>query len=219
MSLRRLLLSLVTTAALAAACSGGGDDAGPTATPTPKIPGPEDALAEWVSANRNVGFVPDCDDAVRGQDTGKLCASLIGERGSRRAYNLGPTLSEPTAMAMLEQKPEGWVVLSVTNRDPSAPSIPGIPWPLQSGDAVIVIGLGEGDCLSVREQPTQQATRLICVPDGTTAIVQDEQPVEAETYTWWKIAGGGFNGWAVGTWLRLEDAIADALQPEATPEQ
>ena len=57
------------------------------------------------------------------------------------------------------------------------------------------------------------------MPDGTTAIVQ-EGPVDAETFTWWRIAGDGFNGWAAGTWLRLPEAIAQALQPAtatATP--
>jgi hypothetical protein len=54
------------------------------------------------------------------------------------------------------------------------------------------------------------------MPDGTRAIVQ-EGPTEAETFTWWKIAGDGFNGWAANNWLRLEDAIAAALQPQATP--
>lgn len=211
---RSMWLALVAggVAMLAAACGG---DSGPKATPTPSKPGPEDVLAQWVADNRNVGFVPKCDSADRGQDIGKLCTTYIGERGTRRAYALGPTFSEATALAILEEKAEGWTVLSVSNRDPNAPSIPGIPWPLQSGDAVIVIGLGEGDCLRVREQPTQTAKQMICVPDGTTAIVQ-EGPVDAETFTWWRIAGEGFNGWAAGTWLRLQDAIAAALTPAAS---
>ena len=56
------------------------------------------------------------------------------------------------------------------------------------------------------------------MPDGTKAIVQ-EGPVEAETFTWWRIAGDGFNGWAAGAWLRLQDEIARVLQPTpaATP--
>jgi hypothetical protein len=122
---------------------------------------------------------------------------------------------ETTKSALVEQKPEGWTIISVTNRDPSAGAVPGIPWPLQVGDQVIVIGLGETDCLRIREQPTQQGKQLTCVPDGTTAIIQ-EGPTDAETFTWWRIAGEGFNGWAAGAWLRLPDAIAAALAT-ATP--
>jgi hypothetical protein len=204
-----IVVSIVLTA-----CGGDGT---PEGTPTPDHPGPEQVLADWVAANRNITFIANCDDAQDGVDVGRLCATLVGERGTRRAFALGPTFSPPTALAILEERPgEGWVILSVSNRDPSQGEIPGIPWPLQSGDAVVVIGLGENDCLSIREEPSQTAERLNCMPDGTRAIVQ-EGPTEAETFTWWKIAGDGFNGWAAGTWLRLEDAIAAALQPQATP--
>lgn len=208
-------IALLLAGTLLVTACGGGDDA-PDATATPDVPGPDDALAAWVTENRNVAFIANCDDAERGVDTGKLCARQVGERGSRRAYELGPTFSESTALALLDEGSDGWTVLSVTNRDPSAGNIPGIPWPLQVGDAVVVIGLGEGDCLSIRDQPTQQGARSICIPDGTRAIVQ-EGPVEAETITWWRIAGEGFTGWAAGTWLRLEDAIRDALQPQPEP--
>jgi hypothetical protein len=209
-----LLTGIAACSLLLAACSGGDDT--PDATATPERPGALDVLAQWVADNRNITFIPDCGQAQDGVDTGKLCATLIGERGSRRAFALGPTFSEPTALAILEEKPEGWEILSVNNRDPSQGAIPGIPWPLQSGDAVVVIGLGEGDCLRIREAPTQDGPQITCVPDGTRAVVQ-EGPEEAETITWWRIAGEGFNGWAAGTWLRLEDAIAAALQPQATP--
>jgi hypothetical protein len=201
-----------------AAC-GGGDDT-PDATATPERPGPEDVLGAWIAENRNVTFIPNCEDAREGVDVGKLCATLIGERGTRRAFAIGPTFSEPTALAIMEDTPNGWEILSVNNRDPSQVEIPGIPWPLQPGDRVVVIGLGEDDCLSIRDNPSQTAERLNCMPDGTRAIVQ-EGPEDAETFTWWRIAGDGFSGWAAGTWLRLEDAIAAALQPqgEATPSE
>jgi hypothetical protein len=201
---------------VAAGCSGSSK---PKATPTPSEPGPEDVIAQWVRDKRNVDFIGDCSKAQQGIDTGKLCITLAGTRGTRRAYYLGPTFSDYTALAMVEQTPAGWTVLSVTNRDPSAGAVPGIAWPLQAGDAVVVIGLGENDCLRIREQPTQQGKQLNCVPDGTKAIVQ-EGPVEAETFQWWRIAGDGFNGWAAGTWLRLPEAIAQALTPPtptATP--
>jgi hypothetical protein len=199
----------------AAGCGfvGGGDD-GPDATSTPALPGPEDAIAGWVAENRSLAYVGDCSKAQRGPDTGKLCTTQIGERGTRRAYVLGPTFADPTALAIVEDGPQGWTIYSVEN-NAGGDDIPGIDWPLEAGDRVIVIGLGENDCLSVREQPTQQAMRTICIADGTTAIIQ-EGPVEAEGFTWWRISGDGIEGWAAGTWLRLEEAIRDALNPQPT---
>jgi hypothetical protein len=210
-----LIASGVLSLALLGAC--GGDDT-PDATPTPSKPGPLEAIAQWVQENRNIGFVGDCADADRGQDIGKLCVTLAGERGTRQAYDMGPTFSEATALVLVEEQPDAWVVLSVSNRDPSV-EVPGIDWPLQVGDAVVIIGVGENDCLRIREQPTQQGAQLHCMPDGSRAIVQ-EGPVEAETFTWWRIAGDGFSGWAAGRWLRLQDAIADLFQPggAATPD-
>jgi hypothetical protein len=211
---RTLVISAVIALSVVTVACGG--DGTPEGTPTPDRPGPEQVLADWVAANRNITFITNCADAQDGVDVGKWCATLVGERGTRRAFAFGPTFSAPTALAILEEKPEGWEILSVTNNNPSQEEIPGIPWPLQAGDRVVVIGLGENDCLSIREEPSQTANRLNCMPDGTGAIVQ-EGPTDAETFTWWKIAGDGFNGWAAGTWLRLEDAIAAALQPQATP--
>ncbi len=213
MNTPRIALLVVACVAmlLVAACGGGSSK--PAATPTPKIIGALDALGDWVQANRNVDFVGECANAKPGIDVGKVCATGVGSRGTRRAYSLGPTFSEGTGIAILEEKAEGWTVLSVKNRDLSVPAVPGIDWPLQVGDQVVVIGLGDPDCLRVREQPTQQGKQLGCEYDGTKAIVQ-EGPVEAETFTWWRIAGDGFNGWAAGTWLRLPEAIAQAL---ATP--
>ncbi len=221
-SARRSALVLIAGAAVfASACfGGGGGSKTPEATSTPQQPGPIDAIAGWVRQNRNVDFVGDCSQAKQGVDLGKLCVTLAGTRGTRRAYNLGPTFSDPTALAIVEQAADAWTVVSVTNNDPSQPSVPGINWPLGVGDQVVAIGLGEGDCLSIREQPTQESNRLNCIPDGTKAIIQDG-PTDAENFTWWKISGDldgtGFNGWAAGTWLRLPEAIAQALNPP-TPE-
>jgi hypothetical protein len=216
-----LSVSLLIAALGAAACLGGsGASKTPAATPTPQLPGPIEALGTWVRENRNVDFIGDCRNAKQGIDVGKLCVAEVGSRGTRKAYALGPTFADPTALAMLEQGRDGaWTVLLVKNRDPSQPSVPGIDWPLQVGDQVLVIGLGDNDCLRVRDQATQQGKQLNCIPDGTKAIIQ-EGPTEAETFTWWRIAGDGFNGWSAGTWLRLPDAIAAALAtpvPAATP--
>ena len=205
---------------LGAACGGGNNKTTPktpAATATPANPGPEDVMGDWVRANRNVDFVGQCANAKQGIDVGKLCVTLAGTRGTRQAYYLGPTFSDYTALAMLEKKPEGWTVLSVANRDLSAGNVPGIPWPLQVGDQVVVVGLSDNDCLRVREQPSQQAPQMICIAPGSTAIIQ-EGPTAADNFQWWHITGDGFNGWSAGTWLRLPDAIAQALTPAtATP--
>ena len=198
------------------ACGGGGGKAKtPAATATPSVPSAVDVLGAWVRANRNVDFVGECTNAKQGVDVGKLCATQIGSRGTRRAYSLGPTFAEFTALAILEQNADGWAIVSVKNRDFSAGQVPGIDWPLGIGDAVIVIGLGDNDCLRVREQPTVQGKQQICISDGTKAIIA-EGPIEVDNYVWWRITGEGVNGWAAGTWLRLPEAIAQALQPVAT---
>jgi hypothetical protein len=208
-------LALLSFAVALSACSVVGGDDEPDETATPTLPGPEEAIAGWVQENRSLAYIGECANADRGADTGKLCTTQIGERGSRRAYALGPTFSDPTALAIVEDGPGGWTIYSVENNT-GGDDIPGINWPMEPGDRVIVIGLGENDCLSVREQPSQTAPRTICVPDGTTAIVE-EGPKEADGFTWWRIAGEGLAGWAAGTWLRLEEAIRDALQPQPTP--
>ena len=211
------LLALATGCVFAvtlAACSGG--SSAPKATPTATTPGPVDAIAQWVRDNRNVDFIGDCGSAKQGVDIGKLCVRIAGQRGTLRAYNLGPTFSDPTALAMLQQQKDStWKVLSVTNRDPSSGDVPGIAWPLEVGDQVLVVGLAENDCLNVRDQPSQKGKQLFCAPQGTKGIIQ-EGPQQADGYTWWKVSGEGFAGWAADKWLRLPEAVAQALQPQAT---
>ncbi|MHB8376968.1 MAG: hypothetical protein ACYDEB_08435 [Dehalococcoidia bacterium] len=209
-----VLATVLSLAATLAACSGGPSK--PAPTPTPTVPGAVDVIAEWVHANRNVDFIGDCNLAKPGIDIGKLCVRIAGVRGTRRAYSLGPTFSDPTALAMVEKQKDGtWKVLSVTNVDLSQGAVPGIPWPLQIGDEVVIVGLAKGDCLRVRDQPALTGKQLACEALGVKAIIQDG-PKQADNFTWWKIAGTGFSGWAADHWLRLPDAIAQALQP-ATP--
>jgi hypothetical protein len=210
-----VIAAVVFIAVLSSACGVIGGDDGPSATSTPELPGPEEAIGGWVQENRSLAYIGDCSNAQRGSDTGKLCSEFISERGRRRAYKLGPTFSDPTALAIVEDSPQGWVIYSVEN-NAQAGDITIVDWPIEPGDRVVVLGLGENDCLSVRAQPSQQAERSICVPDGTTAIIE-EGPVEAEGFTWWRITGEGISGWAAGTWLRLEEAVRDALNPDQTP--
>ncbi len=212
------IAAIVVLGASLAACSGGSSKAQPT--PTASQPGAVDAIGAWVKQNRSIPFLGDCSSAKPGVDVGKLCVLPAGQRGKTLAFTLGPTFSEPTATVMVQQQSDStWKILSVTNNDPNAGEVPGIAWPLETGDRVVIVGLN--DCLSVREQPTQQAKRTGCISLGTTGILQDG-PVQAETYTWWKISGTdkdgtAYDGWAVDKYMRLPDALIAVLQPQATP--
>ncbi|MBI5289382.1 MAG: hypothetical protein HY873_10475 [Chloroflexi bacterium] len=216
-----IFLTLGAASLIASACfiGGGSGSKTPEATPTPPLPTAEDVISAWVRENRNVDYVGDCSKAKAGVDVGRLCSTLVGQRGRNRAYTIGPTFSEYTATLLMEEDASaGWAVLSVTNRDPNA-EVPGIDWPLAPGDRVIFIGLGPDDCLSIREQPSLQGNRTICMPDGTEAIIQDDAIVgpkglEADGFTWWHVAGDGFDGYAVDVYMRLPESIAGAL---ATP--
>lgn len=215
---RALTITMAVALSLLAVACGGGDggDRTPEATPTPELPGAMDVIAQWVAENRNVDFIGDCADAEQGIDVGKLCATRVGTRGTLEAYHIGPTFSEYTTVAIIETRGEdGAEIVRINNRNPNEEAVPGINWPLQVGDRVVVVGLGENDCLNVREQPSTDAASLICIGDGSEAIIQ-EGPVETDAFTWWRIAGEGFDGWSAATWLRLPEAIA-ALFATPTP--
>lgn len=197
----------------------GGDDGPKTPEPTatPEPPAADEVIAQWIAENRNVDFVGDCGNAQEGIDVGKLCSTLVATRGRMRAYHIGPTFSEYTVEMLLEQTDEGWIVLRAETRNPNQ-EVPGIDWPLQMSDLVVFVGLGENDCLSIREQPSTQANRMICMADGTQAFVM-EGPVEAEGFTWWRVAGEGFDGWAVSVYMRLPEAIQDLFATPVPPEE
>ncbi|MBF6600812.1 MAG: hypothetical protein IVW36_09930 [Dehalococcoidia bacterium] len=217
----RLLAFVAVCGATVAVAACSRASSAPKASPTPNVPTPETVIGQWVRDNRNVDYLGNCQVAKQGVDIGKLCVSVAGTRGKLRAYNLGPTFSDPTALAMVEQQKDGtWKLLSVTNNDPSAGNVPGIAWPLEVGDQVVVVGLAENDCLRIHETPSQTGKQSACEPQGATGIVQ-EGPTQAESFTWWRIAGNGpggaFNGWAVDKWLRLPSALQQVLQPNGPP--
>ena len=151
-SLARGLLTLLALGLLATACFGGGDEGdaeGPPSTPgaeaTAEPSGAstaEEALQVFVERMLNRFFSGACADAKRPQDIGKVCYSLRGQRVNMRAYDLGPTFSEPTMLAILREEPRGWVFVTVENVDPTAPTAAGIPWPIELGERLIVVGTG-----------------------------------------------------------------------------
>ena len=100
-----------------------------TATPDANAPStsPEQALALYVERRLSQGFVANCDDAERPQDTGKQCARLRGERDGMRAYELGPTFGEYTRLIILQPANDTWTIAVLENRDPNGPPVPGVP--------------------------------------------------------------------------------------------
>ena len=200
-------VSFVLVAALCVgvglACRGGGGSDGTAAGPTTTAATPpEEALRLYVQRRLGQDFVQNCDDAERPGDVGKQCARFRGERNGLLAYELGPTFSEFTRLIILERAAGSWTIAHLETHDPSAPPIPGIPWPIEVGATVVVAGTD--DCLRIRERPGVLAPQVNCLDDGTVLTIEDG-PVEADDFEWWRIG----DGWAAGPWLRYaEDAPA-----------
>ena len=207
--------ALVIVAALAVGCSSGDGDTsstpapGETANGTPAVP-PEDALARYVQNRLSQGFVADCADAQRPGDVGKQCAQKLGERGDLLAYALGPTFSEATRILILKPEAGDWTLVTIDNLDPSQPSAPGIPWPLEIGAQVVVAGTAP-DCLKIREAPGLGGAQLDCIEDGTEVTVV-AGPAEQDSIVWWQLQE---RGWAAADYLRYPD---DAVAATPTPD-
>ena len=208
--------TLCATAALTVACGlvgGDGTRDGEVTpardlSPTPATP-PEEALRLWVERRLNQGFVADCDEARRPDDVGKQCARLRGERDGLLAYELGPTFGEPTRLMILQAIGGSWTIAYLEERDPDLAPVPGIPWPLETGATVVVVGTSR--CLRVREEPGLQAREVDCLENGTV-VTTGAGPVERDGLEWWRLEG---YGWSAGRWLRYpEEAPAHR---KATP--
>ena len=218
---RRLLLvaGIAPAMSLLLACSSGGNEApgGATSTPPAGTPlatsatvtstAPEDALALYVQRRLSQGFVKNCDNAKRPDDVGKQCAKNLGERNGLIAYKLGPTFGEYTRIMILAPQDGGWTIATQVTHDPNGLDIPGIPWPLEVGAEVVVVGT-EPDCLKVRQEPAITGTELDCLNDGTQVKIV-AGPTTANDIDWWQLEG---QGWAAANYLRY----ADSGIPEAT---
>ncbi len=209
-------LALAVLGAVVAGCGLLDDDGqaqGPAAsskaTPTPVTP-PEDALRHSVERRLSLGFVDDCDEARRPDDTGKQCARLRGIHNGMRAYELGPTFGEYSRLLILEQAGDSWTIAHLERRTPGQPAVPGIPWPLAVGETVVVAVVD--DCLRVREHPGVQAPEVACLEAGTVATIQSG-PVEIDDHQWWQLVG---YGWSASDWLRYPEdpSASDPVTPE-----
>jgi hypothetical protein len=212
-----LAAALLAAAAVAAACAGSDNAGGQSTAPPAGTPGPsetpstppEEALRRYVQNRLNQSFVADCDEAQRPGDVGKQCARLAGERNGMLAYELGPTFAEYTRMLIIKPEGNDWTLVRLEVRDPTLPPVPGIPWPLEVGARVVVVGAAP-DCLRIREQPGTAATQVGCLDDGT-AVTVVAGPVERDDIEWWQIEG---QGWAAGAYLRYPEEA-----PTPTPEE
>lgn len=163
----------------------------------------EQALARYVEATLGKQFKEDCGTADPAADVGKICSIFRGERGTERAYILGPTFSEPIQWAFLQQSGGQWNVVHTPaiTRDNSA--VPGVPWPLRIGVDVVVVAPGSPPCLNVREGPALNQRAVDCIGHGTR-IRLSAGPTAADNYQWWQVEGR--TGWVVSDYLRYPDA-------------
>lgn len=208
-----LLLPLLSVAAIC----GGGKKEEPTPTPgTSGFTSAIDAMRPLLEARYDRPFIGDCAQAKTPDDLGKLCSVFRGQRGTLVAYDVGPTFGQPLITMIVDNKPDtGWTVVDGFLADPAKPTT-AIPWPLRTGEQVVVFGVGEGECLRARQSPGQQGVVITCQPEGTRGVIT-EGPVEADGYKWWKVSGDGWFGWMAGDWLRYPDALPIAPSTLPTP--
>jgi hypothetical protein len=188
------------------ACGGGDGDSEPTPGPTEApTSGPEAALRQYVEANLQRQFVPDCSRADVAADVNKICAAQRGERNNQRAYVIGPTFSEFTQWVFVEDRGNGvWVVVGNQPMTSETNAVPGIPWPLRQGAEVVVVAPGDPPRLNVREGPGTGQRAVDALQDGAR-ITLAAGPVPSGGYTWWQVAGRA--GWVAGEFLRYPDAL------------
>jgi len=206
--MRVLAIGLALVAVYLAACDYGGDVASnPAPSESPAASGDsgsaEETLKRFVERRLGLGFVADCEDAKRPDDIGKQCAHFRGEKGELRAYELGPTFSRYTRLIILKRIDDGWTIEHLESRDPAAPPVPGIPWPLAVGEDVSVAGTDS--CLVVHEEPGQRAPEVACLADGTRVRLNGG-PIDAEGLQWWRLQGFG---WAASNWLRYPEEVTE----------
>lgn len=70
----------------------------------------------------------------------------------------------------------------------------------QIGEAVIVTGAGQGECLNVRTAPGRSNDSIVCVPDNTELTVRGG-PENAGDLRWWRVQTLQGEGWAAEDFL------------------
>jgi hypothetical protein len=212
-----LAVLIAIIAVIAITCTGGGSNDTPSVTPTPAVTptvdtrsGQTAALAQYVQDNMSATYAGDCSDTSAEHDAGSICSVERGVREGVHAYVLGQTASEGTEWVMVEQQATTWRVVDSTPITPENSTIPGIPWPLEVGAQVVVVGTGS--CLNVRTEPG--GTAVDCITEGA-AIQLAAGPQEAQDRAWWRVEGR--DGWVAADYLRYPDATTDPVPTQAPP--
>lgn len=201
--------ALASLTVLLLAC-GGDNESEPTPAGTATLAGShpaEQALGRHIETEMNGQYAGDCG-AAGAEAAGRICSVLRGERGRMRAYAIGPVLSEGTNWVFLSGQDQQWSVVLVRPITRANSTIPGVPWPLITGDEVVVAGAGDcrtvGEGLNVREGAGLGQRAVDCLSDGTR-LTLGAGPTDADNTTWWQIEGR--SGWISADFLRFPDAI------------
>jgi hypothetical protein len=163
---------------------------------------PDIALANFVQTTFGKAFVMDCTKANPQADAGKLCATPKGDRGTQKAFQVGPVGAAPTAWLIADSAGGAtWSIVGNTPITPDTAAVPGVPWPLRIGVDVVVAG--SNPCLNVRVAPALGQPAVDCIRDGTK-IQLAAGPTVADNITWWQVTGR--TGWVSADYLRYPDA-------------
>ncbi len=92
-------------------------------------------------------------------------------------------------------QPAGTATAAVTGT-----ASPGAGGKFQIGEAVIVTGAGQGECLNVRTAPGRSNDSSVCVPDNTELTVRGG-PENAGDLRWWRVQTLQGEGWAAEDFL------------------
>lgn len=185
----------------------------PEPTSTPVMSPEEQTLGTFVEQSLSQTYIGDCSQAtpdapaatpapgetVVPQPAGGLCSQARGERDGTHAFVLGRPLTDPTHWAFLRENGGAWQVVHSLEITADTRSVSGVPWPLQAGVEVVVVG---GDCLNVREGPALEQAAVDCIPDGAR-LTLGSGPVEADGFSWWQVEGRA--GWVVSDYLRFAE--------------
>jgi hypothetical protein len=178
------------------------DTAPSTSGGTAPATAPDIALANYVQTTFGKAFVMDCTKADPAKDAGKICATAKGDRGTQKAFQIGPVGAPPNGWLIVDNNGgPNWNVVLNQPITPDNSTVPGVPWPLKVGVDLVVVG--SGSCVNVRVGPSLGQSAVDCIKDGTK-IQLAAGPTVGDNITWWQVTGR--TGWVAADYLRYPDA-------------